>query len=62
LLALAGGWPGAPVAQRGLRHKSRKPSFRAVFRVTVLANGAAFAWLASPAGTGTLRSLLSRLI
>jgi uncharacterized membrane protein YsdA (DUF1294 family) len=39
------------VAQQQLRHKSVKPSFRAVFRVTVLANVAAFTWLASPAGT-----------
>lgn len=36
LLALAGGWPGAWLAQRWLRHKSAKRRFRAVFLLTVL--------------------------
>lgn len=31
LLALAGGWPGAVVAQQTLRHKTRKLPFQAVF-------------------------------
>jgi uncharacterized membrane protein YsdA (DUF1294 family) len=44
LLALAGGWPGALMAQRVFRHKSRKPSFRAGFIVTVLVNCAALVW------------------
>ncbi|OXY81408.1 DUF1294 domain-containing protein [Oceanimonas doudoroffii] len=37
-LALLGGWPGAWLARHLLRHKSRKPSFQAVFWFTVLAN------------------------
>ncbi len=37
-LALAGGWPGALVAQRWLRHKSKKPSFLAAFVMTVAIN------------------------
>lgn len=31
LLELAGGWPGAWIAQQWLRHKSRKPGYRVVF-------------------------------
>ena len=33
LLALVGGWPGAFVAQRTLRHKTRKRRFQIVFWV-----------------------------
>lgn len=42
LLGLAGGWPGALLAQQLLRHKSSKPSFIAVFWLTVTANIATF--------------------
>lgn len=35
LLSLAGGWPGALIAQKMLRHKSKKPSFQWLFWVTV---------------------------
>ena len=44
VLALMGGWPGALVAQRVFRHKSRKPSFQLVFCVTVALNCGALAW------------------
>ena len=45
LLALAGGWPGALLAQQLLRHKTSKPGFIAMFWFTVLVNVAAFvAW------------------
>ena len=37
-LGLAGGWPGAIVAQRRLRHKNRKRSFQSSFRLTVALN------------------------
>ena len=36
LLSLLGGWPGAMVGQRLLRHKSIKTRFRVVFWLTVL--------------------------
>ena len=44
-LALAGGWPAAWLAQRALRHKSRKQAFLAVYVLTVLLHlGALAAW------------------
>ncbi|MDB5932722.1 MAG: cold-shock protein [Massilia sp.] len=49
LLGLAGGWPGAVLAQQWLRHKSSKPSFRSKFHATVALNAGLLAWLASPA-------------
>lgn len=46
LLELAGGWPGAFVAQRVMRHKTRKRSYRIVFWCMVLLNaGATWWWL-----------------
>ena len=48
LLALAGGWPGALVAQYHLRHKSTKTEFRAVFWFTVILNVAGFILICSP--------------
>lgn len=50
LLALAGGWPGALIAQQVLRHKSAKTEFRAVFWTTVVLNVAGFVLLCSPLG------------
>lgn len=50
LLALFGGWPGAVLAQRLLRHKSVKIPFRAIFWLTVLLNLAGLAALGAPAG------------
>lgn len=35
-LALFGGWPGAFLAQQGLRHKTAKPSFQLTFWTIVL--------------------------
>lgn len=54
LLGLAGGWPGAILAQQMLRHKSVKPSFRRAFWVTVGVNVCAFVVLASPWARGFL--------
>lgn len=50
LMALLGGWPGALLAQRRLRHKSSKTSFLVSFWLTVALNLALLAW--AVAGTG----------
>ena len=42
LFSLAGGWPGALLAQQLLRHKTSKPGFVGVFWITVALNVAAF--------------------
>lgn len=57
LFALIGGWPGAMIAQQTLRHKSKKPSFRFVFWLTVLLNIAAVIWLLTPEGAAILAAL-----
>ena len=44
VLGLLGGWPGALIAQRVLRHKSRKASFQLMFWMTVAINCAVLAW------------------
>ena len=48
VLALAGGWPGALLAQQFLRHKSTKHEFRQVFWATVVLNVVGLLFLASP--------------
>ena len=58
LFALAGGWPGALLAQQTLRHKSKKRSFRAVLWITVLLNCVAFAWLHTTGGRSYLQQLM----
>jgi len=57
MLSLAGGWPGALLAQQVLRHKSSKQEFRQVFWATVVLNIIALVVLASP----LTRSVLSAL-
>ncbi|MDZ4130553.1 MAG: cold shock and DUF1294 domain-containing protein [Hydrogenophaga sp.] len=57
LLALAGGWPGALLAQQWLRHKSVKAEFRAVFWATVVLNVVGFVVLGSPLGRPLWASL-----
>jgi len=45
LLGLAGGWPGALLAQRVFRHKNRKVSFQLTFWLVSIVNCAAALWL-----------------
>ena len=59
IFSLIGGWPGALAAQRLLRHKSKKQSFRIVFWATVLLNCAVLVWLSSPTGAATIRLIMS---
>jgi uncharacterized membrane protein YsdA (DUF1294 family)/cold shock CspA family protein len=54
LFSLAGGWPGAAIAQQTFRHKSQKKEFRFVFWLTVIANFGALAWLMSSSGAQLL--------
>ncbi len=59
LVSLLGGWPGALLAQKRLRHKSRKRSFQAVFWTTVAINCGALGWLLSPPGAAMMQSLFA---
>ena len=58
LLGMLGGWPGAILAQQLLRHKTAKPSFRAVFWTSVLVNVFVFVALNAP---GVAQSLVDVL-
>ena len=58
-LGLAGGWPGALIAQEMLRHKSKKTSFRTVFWITVLMNCLALVWLQTDGGQAALHGFLA---
>lgn len=59
LLAFAGGWPGALLAQQFLRHKSTKPEFQACFWTTVIVNVAGFVLFCSPAGQSLMGAILT---
>ena len=54
IFSLIGGWPGAFVAQKLLRHKSRKESFQILFWTTVVLNCVGLAWLFFAIWGGTL--------
>jgi uncharacterized membrane protein YsdA (DUF1294 family)/cold shock CspA family protein len=59
LLGLAGGWPGAVIAQKSLRHKSRKESFQWAFWVTAVMNSVALGWLITESGSKFLDQFLN---
>lgn len=61
MIGLLGGWPGALLAQRQLRHKSSKAEFKLVYWVTVTLNLVAFGWLLSPRGRQFLDSVTGQL-
>ena len=61
-LSLAGGWPGALLAQQFLRHKSAKAAFRSVFWATVIVNVLAFVLLSSPAVGDAFASVTASLV
>lgn len=42
---LIGGWPGAVVAQRLFRHKTRKQPFQTIFWCGVVVNGGVLGWI-----------------
>lgn len=58
LFSLVGGWPGAMLAQRTLRHKTQKQSFQLAYWATVVLNCAALGWLLSPTGTRIVKSVV----
>ncbi|MDF7801967.1 DUF1294 domain-containing protein [Pontiellaceae bacterium B1224] len=61
LFALIGGWPGAMVAQQGLRHKSKKKEFRFMFWITVILNCGIVIWLLMPQGLPILDSIIREI-
>jgi uncharacterized membrane protein YsdA (DUF1294 family) len=58
LLGLAGGWPGAVVAQRILHHKTKKQSFKLAFWGTAALNSIALGWFLTDHGSSLARRLL----
>ncbi|WP_136418492.1 DUF1294 domain-containing protein [Herbaspirillum sp. ST 5-3] len=59
LFGLAGGWPGAMIAQGLFRHKSAKRSFRSIFWLTVVLNCAALSIYLLPDIAGTAKFLFN---
>ena len=59
LFALAGGWPGALMAQQVLRHKTQKKAFRVVFWAPVMLNCAACGWIHSADGRAWLLQFIT---
>ena len=54
LLSLMGGWPGALLAQRWLRHKSQKQGFCVTLWLIILINCTVLIWLISKVGQSWL--------
>ena len=60
LLSLAGGWPGALLAQQRLRHKSSKAGFQWAFWFTVIANLAGLGLMLGDSGRDLMTALIER--
>jgi len=58
LLDFIGGWPGALVAQRLFRHKTKKQSFQITFWATVILNCGVLILMFTPQGAIILHSIL----
>jgi uncharacterized membrane protein YsdA (DUF1294 family) len=56
IVGVLGGWPGALLAQRVFRHKTRKEEFQVLFWVTVLLNCSALGWLSTELGRDWLKT------
>lgn len=57
LVAVFGGWPGAILARRGFRHKTRKQPFGRILWGCAALNLGLVAWLATSDAAGGLRRL-----
>ncbi len=58
LISLIGGWPGAYIAQKKLRHKSIKKAFINVYWVTVLLNLGGLFWLHTDKGASFINNVV----
>ncbi len=58
LFSLVGGWPGALLAQKAFRHKSKKREFQTVFWATVVLNCGALLVYSSPTASQALLTML----
>ncbi|CAM3700989.1 'Cold-shock' DNA-binding domain protein [Vibrio aerogenes CECT 7868] len=61
-LSLAGGWPGALLAQQQLRHKSRKQPFKTILWLTILVNIIVFFWSFTASGSEIIQQVTSLLL
>lgn len=59
LVALVGGWPGALLARRWFRHKTRKQPFGMILWGAVALNLGVVAWLAMADSAAGLRRLVA---
>ena len=61
LFSIIGGWSGAIIAQKSLRHKTKKQPFRIIFCITILINLGILVWLFFPEYNSFLQTIVDRL-